>query len=320
MPKTGILVEVENKDLKEINYGLITAARGNGGNEVLAFCTEDVDPSAREDLARYGVSQLIQIKSSSADITSSPDQCAEALAQAARKYGLDYCLGLATAPGRDIFARIAALLDVELAADVLRLDYAAKTAVKSHFSGKTMATISLNETPVLITVRPNAFSPVESPVDLEASDFQAEISHGPRVRVKEIKTGDGRKMDLTEAPIIITGGRPIGKPENYAMLQDCAETLGGAVGASRAAVDAGYAPHSMQVGQTGKTVSPNLYIACGVSGAVQHFAGMKTSKVIVGINKDKDAPIFEKCDYGIVGDMFEVVPALTKALQKEKQD
>ena len=125
------------------------------------------------------------------------------------------------------------------------------------------------------------------------------------------------KVELTEANVIITGGRPIAAAENYKMLEECAELMGAAVGASRAAVDAGFAPHSMQVGQTGKTVSPKLYIGCGLSGSVQHFAGMKTSKVIVAVNTDKDAPIFQKCDYGILGDMFEVVPVLIEVL-KEK--
>ena len=125
------------------------------------------------------------------------------------------------------------------------------------------------------------------------------------------------EQPLTEADVIITGGRPIDAAENYKMLEECAKLLGAAVGASRAAVDAGFAPHSMQVGQTGKTVSPRLYIGCGLSGSVQHFAGMKTSKVIVGINTDKDAPIFQKCDYGIIANMFEVVPVLTEVLKEQ---
>ena len=139
------------------------------------------------------------------------------------------------------------------------------------------------------------------------------------MRVREIKKAGTGAVDLTEANIIITGGRAIGAADNFKMLRDCAQALGAAVGASRAAVDAGYAPHSMQVGQTGKTVSPKLYIACGVSGAVQHFAGMKTSKVIVAINSDKDAPIFGKSNYGIIGDIFEVIPLLTEVVAKRRQ-
>jgi electron transfer flavoprotein alpha subunit len=161
--------------------------------------------------------------------------------------------------------------------------------------------------------------PAENSVEAETGEFSVDVTDGPKVTVKEVKATQQDKMELTEAPIIITGGRPIGAPDNYKMLEECADAIGAAVGASRASVDAGFAPHSMQVGQTGKTVSPNLYIACGVSGAVQHFAGMKTSKVIVAINNDKDAPIFEKCDYGIIGDMFEVVPVLTEVL-KESAD
>ena len=136
--------------------------------------------------------------------------------------------------------------------------------------------------------------------------------------IKEVKQSQSTAVDLTEANVIITGGRPIAAAENYKILRECADAVGAAVGASRAAVDAGYAPHSMQVGQTGKTVSPKLYVGCGLSGSVQHFAGMKTSKVIVAINTDKDAPIFGKCDYGIVGDLFEVVPVLTEVLKAQK--
>ncbi|MBT4876216.1 MAG: electron transfer flavoprotein subunit alpha/FixB family protein [Desulfobacula sp.] len=177
-----------------------------------------------------------------------------------------------------------------------------------------MATLKVKGNVFLCTIRPNSIEPVTKSGAGEILDFSTDVSDPELMKIVEVKKVSEGKLDLTEAPIIVTGGRAIKAAENYSMLEACAEKLGAAVGASRAAVDAGYAPHSMQVGQTGKTVSPKLYIACGVSGAVQHFAGMKTSKVIVAINEDKDAPIFSKYDYGIVGDIFDVVPVLTEKL------
>jgi electron transfer flavoprotein alpha subunit len=223
-------------------------------------------------------------------------------------------LGTASVAGKDLFARLAAAMDLPLVSDCVALDVAAKTARKSHFSGKTFATLKVDAPVFLATVRPNAVEAKPAPAAGGIGEFTADVNDPGKVVIKEVKKGESGKIDLTEAPIIITGGRAIKAAENYKMLEACAAKIGAAVGASRAAVDAGYAPHSMQVGQTGKTVSPRLYIACGVSGAVQHFAGMKTSKVIVAINEDKDAPIFAKCDYGIVGDIFEVVPVLTEKL------
>jgi electron transfer flavoprotein alpha subunit len=170
---------------------------------------------------------------------------------------------------------------------------------------------------MLCAIRPNAIEAVEAPADAVVDSFAAVVEDPGLVKVVDVKKETSDNVDLTEAAVIVTGGRPISSAENYKLLDACAKLLGGTIGASRAAVDAGFAPHSMQVGQTGKTVSPRLYIGCGLSGSVQHFAGMKTSKVIVAINTDKDAPIFEKCDYGIIGDLFDVVPVLTEVL-KEK--
>jgi electron transfer flavoprotein alpha subunit len=224
-------------------------------------------------------------------------------------------LGLSSVAGRDLLARTAARLGIPLALDCVGVSLQEGTVTKSHFAGRTLATLRLLGDRFVCGIRPNAIEPEPAPCSAEAARYSAPVKDCNRMRVKEVKKSGSGRTELTEADIIITGGRPMGSAENFRILEECADVLGGAVGASRAAVDAGYAPHNLQVGQTGKTVSPRLYIACGVSGSVQHFAGMKTSKVIVAINKDKDAPIFNKCDYGIVGDLFEVVPVLTDVLK-----
>lgn len=311
MARTGILIETENNAVKDTSLGVMTAAKGQ---EIIALVT-DADPAGLKDkLAEFGAAKIVKLAASGGDITASPDLLAEAMAAAVKEFDLTALLGTASVAGKDLFARLAALMDLPLVSDCVALDLAAKTARKSHFSGKTFATLKVDAPVLLATVRPNAIEAAPAPAAGETAEFTADVTDPGKLVIKEVKKGDAGKIDLTEAPIIITGGRAIKAAENYKMLDDCAAKIGAAVGASRAAVDAGYAPHSMQVGQTGKTVSPKLYIACGVSGAVQHFAGMKTSKVIVAINEDKDAPIFAKCDYGIVGDIFEVVPVLTEKL------
>ncbi|WDP91711.1 MAG: electron transfer flavoprotein subunit alpha/FixB family protein [Desulfobacter sp.] len=311
MAKTGILIETENDAVKETSLGVLTAA---AGQEIIALVMDANPASVKDKLAQYGASGIVSLKPASGDILASPDLAARCLEAAVNEYGLDALLGTASAVGRDLFARLGALMDQPMVSDCVAVDIDAKTVKKSHFSGKTFATLRVNADLLLATVRPNAIEAVPAPAGGEILEFTADVQDPGLAVIKEIKKGDSDKLDLTEAPVIVTGGRAIKAAENYSMLEACAGKMGGAVGASRAAVDAGFAPHAMQVGQTGKTVSPKLYIACGVSGAVQHFAGMKTSKVIVAINEDKDAPIFAKCDYGIVGDIFEVVPALTEKL------
>ena len=316
MAKIGVLIETEAGEIKATNYGVITAAGASGANDVVALLPSGDRDSAKTQLAPYGVSHLVEL-SADGDLNTSPDLMAQTLAAAIDHFALDGLLGLASATGRDIMARLAAHLDAPLTADAVAIDFGANSVTKSHFSGKTLATIALAASPILVSLRPNAIEPVTAPTDPGSETFSAPVQDPGRVKVIETKQGDASQVDLTEANVIITGGRPIGSAENYRILEACAALLGAAVGASRAAVDAGYAPHGMQVGQTGKTVSPSLYIGCGLSGSVQHFAGMKTSKVIVAINTDKDAPIFQKCDYGILGDLFEVVPELTKALKEQ---
>ena len=310
MAGTGILIELENGRVKESSLGVMTAA---AGHVVHALILDEDVSEAKDTLAAYGARQIILIKAGE-DLSKKPDLQAQALAAAAREYGLESVLATASAMGGDLMARVAAMTDQPLVSDCVQVDLDEKTVRKSHFSGKTFATLTVSCDLFLCTIRPNSIEPSPTPTQAEIIEFRAPVQDTGRLIVKEVKKDAAGTLDLTEAPIIITGGRAIKAAENYAMLEACAEKLGAAVGASRAAVDAGYAPHSMQVGQTGKTVSPKLYIACGVSGAVQHFAGMKTSKVIVAINEDKDAPIFSKCDYGIIGDIFDIVPKLTEKL------
>jgi electron transfer flavoprotein alpha subunit len=317
MATIGVLIETEEGKVKETNFGVLTAARQAGGDTIIALMLDGSADDAKAVLGRYGVGKVIQVSVASGDPSTRPDLAARALAAAIENFGLDALLGLASATGRDLFARLAALKDLPLASDVLAVDLAAKTVKKSHFSGKTVATMKLSADVMLCALRPNAVEAVEAPTDAAVESFTAAVEDPGQVKVVEVKKEATDSVDLTEAAVIVTGGRPIAAAENYKILEECARLLGGTIGASRAAVDAGFAPHAMQVGQTGKTVSPRLYIGCGLSGSVQHFAGMKTSKVIVAINTDKDAPIFEKCDYGIVGDLFEVVPVLTQVL-KEK--
>jgi len=310
MARTGILIEIENNAVKETSFGVMTAA---AGQEIYALVLGDDVSAVKDKLAEYGAAVIVSI-TAPGDVSSSPDLQAQMIAAAVKEYNFETLLGTASATGKDLFARIAAILDEPLVSDCVQVNIEDKTVKKSHFSGKTFATLKVNGSLLLCTIRPNSMEPVAAPAAGEIVEFKADVADPGLIKIVEVKKDAGKKLDLTEAPVIITGGRAIKAAENYKMLEACAQKMGAAVGASRAAVDAGFAPHSMQVGQTGKTVSPRLYIACGVSGAVQHFAGMKTSKVIVAINEDKDAPIFSKCDYGIVGDIFDVVPVLTEKL------
>ncbi len=310
MGNVGILIETENNTIKETSLGVMTAA---AGQEIYALILGSDAATYKDGLSEYGAAKIVNITASN-DFSSSPDLQAEALAATIKEYNLEALLGTASAIGKDLFARIGAIIDQPLVSDCVEVNIAEKLVKKSHFSGKTLATLKVSGDVLLCTIRPNSIEPVPAPAAGEIIEFSSDVVDSGLIKIIETKKGGSGKLDLTEAPIVITGGRAIKAAENYKMLEECAEKLGAAVGASRAAVDAGFAPHSMQVGQTGKTVSPKLYIACGVSGAVQHFAGMKTSKVIVAINEDKDAPIFSKCDYGIVGDIFDVIPVLTEKL------
>jgi electron transfer flavoprotein alpha subunit len=223
----------------------------------------------------------------------------------------------ASTQGKDLAARLAARLDAGLAMDCTAV--AVKdgniVATRPMYGGKVLAEVALTGKPQIVATRPNAVSIAEAP--REAAVEKAAVNPGQSALQLLGKTLETEKVELTEADVIVSGGRGMGGTD-YSLVEQLAAVLGGAVGASRSAVDEGWRPHSDQVGQTGKVVSPNLYIACGISGAIQHLAGMSSSKVIVAINKDAEAPIFAKADYGVVGDLFEILPLITEEVKKLK--
>jgi electron transfer flavoprotein alpha subunit len=227
----------------------------------------------------------------------------------------------ATSLGKDLAASVAAASGTSVAQDCISLTLeAGQISVRRPvYAGKAIITAKILKWPALITLRPKVFPTSAPDTSRKANLEEIPVELGPddlRTRVKEVVRGEGKKVELTEADVIVSGGRGMKGPENYKILEELARCLNAAVGASRAAVDAGWRPHDDQVGQTGKTVCPNLYVACGISGAIQHLAGMSSSKYIVAINKDPEAPIFKVANYGIVGDLFEVVPALTAEVKK----
>jgi electron transfer flavoprotein alpha subunit len=275
------------------------------------------DAAAAAALGKLGFSKVFTASGESL-VSYSAEAYAGALAEAGARLGADTYLMAATARGRDLSARLAARLDAALAVDVtdIRWDAAPLTVVRPVYSGKLLAVTELTAPCRVLSLRPNVFPPApERPVSSEVVDLSPEA---PRIRaqVRRAVAAAQGAIDVTEAEVIVAGGRGVGGPEGFKLIEELAQTFRGAVGASRAAVDAGWVPHGHQVGQTGKVVSPVLYIACGISGAIQHFAGMGSAKFIIAINKDKSSPIMEKADFCIVGDLFQVLPILTEELSK----
>lgn len=219
--------------------------------------------------------------------------------------------------GKDLAPRLAAKTAGALSTDCISLKIENNEIISTRpvYAGKALIDITLKSNVKIYSLRPNVFPAIASETALKIEKFEINLDEKDFITfVKEVITSEGKK-DVTEADIIVTGGRGLKGPEHFHLIEECANLLNGAVGASRAVVDAGWRTHSEQVGQTGKTVSPTLYIACGISGAIQHLAGMSSSKYIVAINKDKDAPIFQYADFGIIGDVFEILPAFINELK-----
>ncbi|MEN8152617.1 MAG: electron transfer flavoprotein subunit alpha/FixB family protein [Acidobacteriota bacterium] len=312
MANIGIYIELKDKYFKKSNREIISLAT-SGSNTTTAIIFSNDISDYKEDL--NGVDKIIQVKGD--ELKFHPDNYANTLAAIISESEFDFMLGAFSFQGKDIFPRLSGKLDNSaLINDCTNVDFDNNLVTKPVYSGKLLQEKKISSRIKLITLRPNVF-PVEDrdSKNTEISEYNL-ITDNQRIKIIEVKKSESKKIDLMEAEIIVSGGRGIKSKENFSVLEELAQLLNAGVGASRAAVDSEFATYDMQVGQTGKVVNPKLYIACGISGAIQHFVGMKTSKIIVAINKDSEAPIFKKADYGIVGDLFKIVPLLKTELEK----
>lgn len=275
------------------------------------------------DLGRWGAA-VVHVAEGAAGEQTPPESLARTLSELIRSQGYSGVFFPATALGRDLAPRVAALLDVPLAGDVtaLSVEGGAMVLVRPVYSGKAFARLQVDASPVMATLRPNVFQPAERPAAGAVQSLSMSSAEGPSSTFVEFRPSSGGATDVAEASVVVSGGRGLKGPEHWGLLEELASSVGdgAALGASRAVVDAGWRPHGEQVGQTGKTVAPKLYFAVGISGAIQHLAGMRTAGTIVAVNRDADAPIFQVADYGIVGDLFEVLPALSREIRTLKGD
>jgi len=322
---SDVLAVLEQRDgtLRKVSHEVVTGARrladalGAGAKlDALILAAGRVQGS--DQLGAFGADRVVTL-TNPAFGSYAPEGYARAIAERVKSGGYGAVVFAASATGKDLAPRVAARLDRPLAQDVTDLSVVggAVIAIRPVYAGKALLKVRVAGSPAIVSLRPNVFTPVQRPKAGVVETATVDGSAG-RVVVKQVKAAEAGTLDVAEAPIVVSGGRGLKEPANFKVLEALAAAFGGraAVGASRAVVDAGWRSHADQVGQTGKTVSPTLYVAVGISGAIQHLAGMRTSKVIVAINKDKDAPIFKVADYGIVGDLFEVVPRLTEEIKK----
>lgn len=318
--KVLAFAEQRDQKFKKSSFEAVCAARALadklGAGFVALVIGSDVMEQAGE-LGQYGAGRVLVVDDP-ALARHSNTAYAKIIAEVAKQEGVSCVLMAASQMGKDIAPRVAVKLQAGLASDcvALRVESNDIVATRPVYAGKALIDVLVKTAAKVFTLRPNVFT--ASPSSATATVERRSISLTPDdfgSVVLETKVARGRP-DVTEADIVVSGGRGLKGPENFTLIEQLADVLGAGVGASRAVVDAGWRPHDEQVGQTGKTVSPTMYVACGISGAVQHLAGMSSSKYIVAINKDKDAPIFQVADYGIVGDVFEILPELTLQLKK----
>jgi electron transfer flavoprotein alpha subunit len=316
-----ILVYIEQREnkIKKASLESLSAAKEISGKlnaEVVALVVGGDVTSSSADLARYGAAKIITVQDPKLEKYSS-SAYSKVVVETVKKESADLVFLSATSLGKDLSPRIAAKLEAGLRTDctTIAVEGDEIIATRPVYAGKALIEVKTKSKIKVYSLRPNVFPIKEAEGTGTIEEFKPELTEPDFIAfVKEITLTSGKKY-VAEADVIVTGGRGMKAPEHFNLIEELADLLGAAVGATRSVVDAGWRPHSEQVGQTGKTVSPTLYIACGVSGAIQHLAGMSSSKYIVAVNKDKDAPIFQYADYGIVGDVFEILPELIKELK-----
>ena len=311
------VLEQRNGEIKRVSHEVLGAARALADGMDAEVHGLVIGPSGMsvDGLGNYGADKVLLAADDSLELYQA-HRYAYIAAKTAAECSVVLIAG--TAMGRDLGPRIAARMGAPYLNDVKTLEGSGEiTVTRPMFSGKAIATLKITASPCVLSVPPNAFPPVEVSKAGTVEQVTVPAADGPaRAMTVKVKEPEQAVLDVSEASIVVSGGRGMKEQGDFKLVEDLAEALGGAVGASRAVVDNGWRSHAEQVGQTGKTVTPNLYIALGISGAIQHLAGMRGSKVIVAVNKDADAPIFKVADYGVVGDVMEVVPRLTAEIKK----
>ena len=320
-----VFVEQSNGQIKKTSLEAVSEARRQADTiktEVVALVIAEKADSFVKDIVSYGANKVLSVEGADfKEYLTAP--YIRAVLAAVSKVNPMAVLFSATPNGKDLAGSVGAELKISVIQDCISLNYdsGAFVARRPIYAGKSIITVKALKSPALVTLRPKVF-PLGTAVSQTPSVEKLSVSltaEDKRVKLKEVVQSGQKKVELTEADIIVSGGRGMKAPENFKVIEELAGMLNAAVGASRAAVDSGWRPHTDQVGQTGKTVCPTLYVACGISGARQHLAGMSSSKCIVAINKDPDAPIFKVANYGVVGDLFEVVPALCQELRRDRE-
>jgi electron transfer flavoprotein alpha subunit len=319
MSEVLVVVEATGESgVKKVTLELLTLARELGTPAAVVFGGPGAAAALGDRLGEYGAGKIYAAESEEIDgYLVAPK--ATVLAELVQRVRPAAVLLASSQEGKEIAARLAVKLDNGLLTDVVALA-ADGTATQVAFAGSTIVKSKVTRGLPLVTLRPNSITPSPAPASPEVEQLEVRVTDVDKLTrvVDRVAEQKGSRPELTEASVVVSGGRGVGNADNFKLVEELADLLGGAVGASRAAVDSGFYPHQFQVGQTGKSVSPQLYVALGISGAIQHRAGMQTSKTIVAVNKDGEAPIFELADFGVIGDLFKVVPQAADEIRKRR--